>query len=303
MKSPQSSVPIVTVLITTIMSLTTKSGAKVAPLFYGTAWKKSSTAALVSLALKSKFRAIDTAGQPKHYDEQLVGEAVVSSNIPREDLFLQTKFTQSDGQDIRTIPYDATASLETQVRQSVQKSLQNLRTEYLDSVLLHSPARTLGDTISIINILAEYKSSGKIRYLGISNIYYLPTLRAICAAFPPATIQIVQNRFYSQTGYDVELRQYCKQSGITYQSFWTLTANPHVLQSRFVKEIASKRGMTVENVFYRFCTQEGITVLDGTRSEQHMLEDLEAVTNDKYTLTEEEMVVIQTLLNELNDLS
>ena len=36
--------------------------------FYGTAWKKEKTAELVELALRTGFRAIDTACQPKHYN-------------------------------------------------------------------------------------------------------------------------------------------------------------------------------------------------------------------------------------------
>ena len=59
--------------------------------------------------------------------------------VHREDLFLQTKFTSLNGQDPMRIPYDAGAPLEEQVRQSLAKSLQNLRTDYLDSLILHSP--------------------------------------------------------------------------------------------------------------------------------------------------------------------
>ncbi len=44
---------------------------------YGTAWKEESSAHLVELALKSGFRAIDTANQAKHYSEALVGEALL----------------------------------------------------------------------------------------------------------------------------------------------------------------------------------------------------------------------------------
>lgn len=65
-------------------------------LIYGTAWKKERTADLVEQAIMYGFRGIDTACQPKHYDESLVGEAlrrVRNQGITREDLFVQTKFT------------------------------------------------------------------------------------------------------------------------------------------------------------------------------------------------------------------
>lgn len=72
-------------------------------LIYGTAWKKEKTKELVISAVKSGFRAIDTACQPKHYNEKGVGdglEVLYQENIvKREDIFLQTKFTSVHGQD------------------------------------------------------------------------------------------------------------------------------------------------------------------------------------------------------------
>jgi len=110
-------------------------------------------------------------------------------------------------------------------------------------------------------------------------------------------VQIVQNRFYPATGYDTGLRGYCKENGIVYQSFWTLSGNPHILGSRVLMNVANRIGATVEGTFYRFCVQEGITVLDGTTSEEHMQEDLEVVREDKFALKEEEMENIRGLLH------
>lgn len=281
------------------MSLTTKSGQVVAPLFYGTAWKKTTTTHYVTLALKSGFRAIDTACQPKHYQENLVGEALAnqSSTIPRETIFLQTKFTQPGGQDPNTIPYDINATPEEQCRQSFAKSLQNLQTEYLDAVLLHSPARTVDTTVSLLHVLDEFKGQGKVRYLGISNIYSLSMLKEVCSRVPKSTVQIVQNRFYPETRYDVDIRNYCKDHGIVYQSFWTLSGNPHIIGSDVVRRIAGRLGISAECAFYRFCVQEGITVLDGTTSEEHMKDDLNVVKDDRFAVDEKEMDTIRALLH------
>lgn len=56
---------------------------KVPQIFYGTAWKKEKTSQLVEKALKLGFRAIDTACQPKHYNEPGVGEGILKSGIKR----------------------------------------------------------------------------------------------------------------------------------------------------------------------------------------------------------------------------
>jgi hypothetical protein len=41
--------------------------------------------------------------------------------------------------------------------------------------------------------------------------------------------KFIQNRFYSKSGYDVNIREFCKEKDMVYQSFWTLTANPHII--------------------------------------------------------------------------
>ena len=66
---------------------------QVLPAFlYGTAWKKEKTAELVYQALCSGFRAVDTAAQPKHYREDLVGDgirhAIKQGKVSRDELFV-----------------------------------------------------------------------------------------------------------------------------------------------------------------------------------------------------------------------
>ena len=63
---------------------------------YGTAWKKDHTTRVVQMALDCGFTAIDTANQPKHYQEPLVGQALKKlweEGAPRDKFFIQTKFT------------------------------------------------------------------------------------------------------------------------------------------------------------------------------------------------------------------
>ena len=114
---------------------------------YGTAWKKEQTARLVELAVDSGFTAIDTANQLIHYQEGLVGEALLTlakKGVKRESLFLQTKFTSASGQDHRT-PYDQAADLPAQVQQSLESSLKHLHTDYLDSIELNNAPESCRD--------------------------------------------------------------------------------------------------------------------------------------------------------------
>jgi diketogulonate reductase-like aldo/keto reductase len=247
-------------------------------IIYGTAWKKAATQELVKLAIRVGFRGIDTACQPKHYDEAAVGAgvaaAVEAGLTRRADLYLQTKFTSLSGQDPSRIPYDREAPPAGQVVQSVAASLRNLQTDYLDCVLLHSPMRTKAQTNSVWRALEALVGAGQVRQLGISNCYELSDLKFLfdSAGIKPA---IIQNRFYADTHYDREIRAYCDHNQIIYQSFWTLSANPHLLAHAALNTIASTHRRTTAQILFRFLTQVGVVPLTGTRSESHMREDLD----------------------------
>lgn len=131
----------------------TVAGVQMPKLIYGTAWKKERTTDLVVQAVRAGFRGVDTACQPKHYHEPGVGEALKilsdEDGIKREDLFIQTKYTSVDGQDMKTIPYDPQHALPDTVKESLQISLKNLGTNYIDSLVMHSPMRTHRDTMEV----------------------------------------------------------------------------------------------------------------------------------------------------------
>jgi diketogulonate reductase-like aldo/keto reductase len=62
---------------------------------YGTAWKKDQTKKMVTEALKQGFRRVDTAAQPRHYQESLVGEALreafAEGLLKREQLYVSLR--------------------------------------------------------------------------------------------------------------------------------------------------------------------------------------------------------------------
>jgi len=245
-------------------------------LIYGTAWKKERTAALVELALRQGFRGVDTACQPKHYNEEGVGEglaAAFGAGLARSETYVQTKFTPFAGQDPNDVPYDPKASLSRQVLQSFQASLRNLRTDYLDGLLLHSPYPDDKDTLEAWRAMESLYDEGGVRQLGVSNCYEPPRLESLCrnARIKPAAIQ---NRFYAKTRYDKDIRAFCRESGIIYQSFWTLTANPEVLAAPDLIELAAKYGRSPAQMFFRYLTQLDIACLTGTSSKDHMQQDL-----------------------------
>ncbi len=264
-------------------------------IIYGTAWKKDQTAALVKQAIDCGFRGIDTACQPRHYHEPGVGEALslaFREGLNRDDFYLQTKFTPEDGQDPANIPYDPTADLNTQVAQSFAVSLRNLRTDYLDALILHSPLTNTENLLKVWRSMEAIFNRGGTRLLGISNCYQLEQLQFLYthADIKPA---LLQNRFYRDTHYDVELRRFCTEQKVIYQSFWTLTANPGILNAPVLQKLANSLNRTAAQIFFRYLNQKGIIPLTGTTNLKHMQEDLAIF---EFNLAEEQTELIDVLL-------
>ena len=275
------------------MHLTAYNKVEIPSFMYGTAGKKEATAKLVQLAVASGFRAIDTANQLIHYDEALVGEALRAldkQGIKRGTLFLQTKFTSADGQDHRT-PYDRSADLTTQVRQSFASSLNHLGTNYLDSYVLHAPFQRRGLGTADWEVWTEMENlcqSGKTRMIGISNI----TAAQLAQLCEQGNIRpmVVQNRCYAVLGWDRQVREICREHGIIYQGFSLLTANQKVLVDPRVQAIAKRLAIGAAQVIFRFALQIGMLPLTGTSSQQHMQEDLKA---EMLALSDHEVEMIE----------
>ncbi len=277
------------------MPLTTYNNVPVPSFMYGTAWKKEATAQLVRLAVAAGFTAIDTANQLIHYQEAQVGDALLAlaqQGIPRDRLFLQTKFTPTNGQDHRT-PYDASAALTTQVVQSFDSSLAHLHTDYLDSYVLHGPYQRQGLGAADWEVWAAIEGlyqSGKTKMIGISNVTpeQLTQLCAKAAVKP----MMVQNRCYAALGWDKEVREICRTQGIIYQGFSLLTANREVFSDPNIRVIAQRLKTGLAQVVFRFAMQVGMLPLTGTTNEQHMKDDLQA---ERLTLTAEDIRIIETV--------
>lgn len=272
-------------------------GVRVSRFFYGTAWKEDETARLTTLALEQGFRGIDTANQRKGYHEAGVGrgiqEAVKSGLVARDDLFLQTKFTFRRGQDHR-LPYDPEAPIPDQVAQSFARSLEHLKTDVIDSYVLHGPTSRAGlgpDDWAAWRAMEAIHSSGQARLLGISNVT-LEQLQSLCkeARVRP---RFVQNRCNAEEGWDRLIRQFCAANGVVYQGFSLLTANRKVTAHRELIRMAERHGRTVSQIVFRFAIEVGMVPLTGTTDAEHMREDLDVFV---FRLEPKELAIIEALI-------
>jgi diketogulonate reductase-like aldo/keto reductase len=245
---------------------------------YGTAWKEDRTPALVELALRAGFRAIDTANQRRHYFEEGVGQGLAAayrlSIVTRDNLFLQTKFTYQRGQDQR-LPYDPAATLSEQVAQSMASSLSHLGTDHVDSYVLHGPASNYDWTdadAEVWEAMRRERDAGRTRLLGVSNVSldHLEQMAAGGAEIPA----FVQNRCYARLGWDHGVRQFCRERKIIYQGFSLLTANQEVLHHPRIASLAASASATSAQIVFSFARAIGILPLTGTSNPEHMKQDL-----------------------------
>jgi diketogulonate reductase-like aldo/keto reductase len=265
---------------------------------YGTAWKEDRTAALTELAIKQGFRGIDTANQRRHYFEAGVGHALAALYrarlVSRNDLFLQTKFTYQPGQDHR-LPYDPAADFSTQVAQSMASSLEHLGTDYVDSYVLHGPWSGRGWTeidAETWEAMRRERDYGRALYLGVSNVSLRHLEQMAATTELPA---FVQNRCFARTGWDREVRQFCRQRKIIYQGFSLLTANVEVLRHPFIMGLAARAKATPPQIVFAFARAVGMLPLTGTSDPEHMEQDL---ASRQPTLLEEDVRRIESWLAE-----
>lgn len=190
---------------------------------------------------------------------------------------IQTKFTSPDQHDTKWD--DALESLQEEVHKSVSSSLQRFavfdQEPYIDTILLHTPLSTLQQTLVVWRELEKYVPH-QVRRLGICNA----SLDVVCRLHDRVRVHpsVVQNPFHHHQGFDVELRRYCRDNDLLYQSFWTLTANPDLAHSPVVARVADLAGVQLVPAYYSLVMGlGGIAVLDGTTREAHMMIDLEHV--------------------------
>ena len=278
-----------------MQTITAHNGVPIPNFMYGTAWKQEDTSRYVQMAVQAGFRAIDTANQIIHYHEALVGEALLAlakQGVPRDQLFLQTKFTPVSGQDQRT-PYDPKAPIAEQVAQSFESSLEHLHTDYIDSFILHGPYgrwELEEADWEVWGALEKLYQAGRVKMIGVSNVQALQ-LQLLCelANVKP---MIVQNRCYAALRWDHAVRDICRAHDVVYQGFSLLTANRGVLHHPEIGAIAERCGTGPAQVIFRFARQAGMLPLTGTTNAQRMKENLEI---DRVELSPEELTRIETI--------
>jgi len=200
------------------------------------------TAAAVAHALRTGYRAVDTAAA--YGNEAQVGEAVRASGLEREAGFVTTKLWNSDhGRDRAQRAFDA--------------SLDRLGFDAVDLYLIHWPAPGRDRYVETWETLVELQRDGRARSIGVSN-FEVDHLKRILDAtgVVPAVNQVELHPRFQQG----ELRRFHAEHGIK-TTAWSPLAQGAVLDDPTIARLASDHGKTPAQVVLRWHLELGNIVI------------------------------------------
>lgn len=253
--------------------LTLNNGVKLPQLGYGVYQVgKEECERCVRQALEVGYRLIDTA--QSYFNEEEVGKAIDGSGVDRKEIFLTTKVW------LEHYGYQATMD-------SVRRSMEKLRVDYLDLCLLHQP---FGDVYGSYRALEELYDQGKLRSIGISN-FYPDRMVDLCgfARLKPQVNQVEIHPHHQQA----ESKLWHDKYGVQLEAwapFGEGRGNMFALPE--LKAIGEKYGKTVAQVILRWHLQRGIVVIPKSTHKERMVENFNVFD---FALDGEDMAAIEKL--------
>ena len=227
----------------------------------------------VAMALGCGFRHIDTA---QAYDnEKAVGEGVRASGLKREDVFLVTKVHFDNLANSKFLP-------------SVRTSLDQLKFDKVDLLLIHWPPRDDGLFDPAIDSLCEAQGLGLTMHVGVSNF----TPKLLRRAVQRAKVSLIANQVEFHPLIDqTKLLAAARELSITLEAYCVL-GRGKVLGQPAIQQIAERRGLSEAAVILRWVMQKGVIPLVQTTKRKNAEGNLAALD---FTLSEVEMNSISSL--------
>lgn len=230
----------------------------------------------VSEAIRQGYRLFDTAAA--YYNEDALGkaceEAIQEGIVQREDLFLETKVWISDFGEKET-------------RESVRYSMEHMKTDYLDLVLLHQP---FGNWKEAWKALEELYREGKVRAIGVSNFSRKKIEELLeFADVIPQVDQIEMHPFYSEQ----DLADYLIDETILPQAWGPFCEGLRgIFGNPVLADTGKKHHKTAAQTALRWNMQRGVAVALKATVPEHMKEDMDIFD---FQLSDEEMQDISAL--------
>ena len=241
--------------------------------------------AAIECATAVGYRAFDTAQMYRNETE--TGEALIASGIARDDLCITTKVNVGNFTDDAFLP-------------SVEQSLKNLRTDYVDVLLLHWPPAD-GDIAQPLKLLQQAYDRGLARNIGVSNYTIAMLRKAVQIVDAPLVTNQVE--FHPLLNQD-KLLAGANETGVPLSAYCSV-ARGAVFQRPIFSEIGSTYGKSAGQVVLRWVLQKGVSVnvmstnpvnieanynvMDFTLSHIDMAR-IDAVTQENYRIVGKDLV-------------
>jgi 2,5-diketo-D-gluconate reductase B len=228
---------------------------------------------VVPVALDTGFRHFDTA--QIYQNKADLGHALEKAGANRGDLFLTTKVW------VDNYPAGKFAA-------SVDESLDKLRTDHVDLLLLHWPSDKvpLGDQIASLNAA---KAAGKARHIGVSNLPTKLLAEAIALSKAPlVTNQIEYHPYLDQS----QVLKAAHDADLAITAYYAM-ADGKLISDPAIQTIGVRHGKSAAQVVLRWLVQqEGVVALSKTANPKRVPENF-AIFD--FTLTGEEMAALHAL--------
>jgi diketogulonate reductase-like aldo/keto reductase len=202
----------------------------------------------VRWALDLGYRHIDTA--QGYGNEASVGRALRESGVPRDEVFITTKFLPDRADPVA----------------EAEQSLRRLGVDYVDLYLVHWPA---GAPVAAWPGMERSRERGLARSIGVSN-FSVADLAAVMAAgtIPPVVNQVQ----FSPVRYRRRLLEACRQRGILVEAYSSLGTGRY-LDDPVVQQIARRVGRTSAQVLLRWCLQHDVLVIPKSVHQERIREN------------------------------
>ena len=194
----------------------------------------------VKWALEIGYRHIDTASIYKN--EAGVGQGILESGVPRDDIFVVSKVWNSHQ------GYESTLK-------AFDDSLRRLNMDYLDLYLIHWPvAGKYKDTWRALERLYQEK---RVRSIGVSNFlqHHLEDLMQSSSVVP----MVNQMEFHPYL-VQQDLLNFCKSNKIQYEA-WSPMMQGKIFGLDIFKDLAAKYGKSIAQIVLRWDLQKGVITI------------------------------------------
>jgi 2,5-diketo-D-gluconate reductase A len=244
--------------MSTVPSLVMNNGLHIPQLGFGVFLvPPEETKQAVTEALEAGYRLIDTA--QGYRNEEGVGAAIAESVVPRDELFITTKLTNSEqGYDTTLAAFDG--------------SMDKLGIDVLDLFLIHWPQPMFDQYVETWRAFEKLLADGRVRSIGVSN-FEIPHLQRLLAEtdVTPAVNQIELHPEFPQE----DLREFHQQHGILTESWGPLGQGKGLLENPQIVEVAQRKGRTPAQVVLRWHVQLGCVVIPKSVNPDRIRENID----------------------------